>query len=347
MSQAKGYAAQSHTAPLAPFDFERRAPRPHDVVLDIQYCGVCHSDYHQIRDEWGGSIFPMVPGHEIVGTVRAVGSEVKRFKVGDPAAVGVIVDSCRVCEHCKSGLENYCKEGMTGTYNARSRVDGSIEQGGYSDHIVTDEQFVHKISPKLDPAGVAPLLCAGITTYSPLRHWGVTKGHKVGVVGLGGLGHMALKFAHSFGASVTLFTTSASKTEDAKRLGADDVVISKDPEAMKKQAGQFDFIIDTVSAAHDINPYVSALKLDGTYCIVGIPDQPPTIQTFNLLIPRRNIAGSAIGGTPETQEMLDYCAEKGITAEVEIIPIQKIEEAYQRMIKSDVKYRFVIDMKTL
>jgi uncharacterized zinc-type alcohol dehydrogenase-like protein len=347
MSQAKGYAAQSSTAPLAPFSFERREPRPDDVVIDIQFCGVCHSDLHQARDEWGGSLYPMVPGHEIVGTVKAVGSNVTRFKVGDPAAVGVVVDSCRVCEHCKAGLENYCKEGMTGTYNAKSRVDGSLEQGGYSNHIVTDQRFVHSISPKLDPAGVAPLLCAGITTYSPLRHWKVGKGHKVGVVGLGGLGHMALKFAHSFGASVTLFTTSASKADDAKRLGADEIVISKDPEAMKKQAGKFDFIIDTVSASHDINPYVSALKLDGTYCMVGIPDTPPTIQTFNLLIPRRNIAGSAIGGTPETQEMLDYCAEKGITADVEVIPIQQIEEAYKRMLKSDVKYRFVIDMSTL
>ncbi len=347
MSQAKGYAAQSPTTPLAPFSFERREPRPDDVVVEIEYCGVCHSDLHQARDEWGGSVYPMVPGHEIVGKVKAVGSNVTRFKVGDPAAVGVIVDSCRVCEHCKAGLENYCKEGMTGTYNAKSRVDGSLEQGGYSNHIVTDQQFVHKISPKLDPAGVAPLLCAGITTYSPLRHWGVTKGHKVGVVGLGGLGHMALKFAHSFGASVTLFTTSAGKSDDAKRLGADEVVISKDPEAMKAQTGKFDFIIDTVSAAHDVNPYVSALKLDGTYCSVGIPDKPLSIQPFNLIIPRRNISGSAIGGTPETQEMLDYCAEKGITADVEIIPIQKIEEAFSRMLKSDVKYRFVIDLKTL
>ena len=346
MSQALGYAAQSPTTPLAPFSFERREPRPDDVVIEIDYCGVCHSDLHQARDEWGGSIFPMVPGHEIVGHVKAVGSKVTRFKVGDPAAVGVAVDSCRVCDNCKAGLENYCAEGMTGTYNARERIDGSIAQGGYSNHIVTDQRFVHSISPKLDPAGVAPLLCAGITTYSPLRHWGVTKGHKVGVVGLGGLGHMALKFAHSFGASVTLFTTSAGKTEDAKRLGADDVILSKDPDAMKK-AKNFDFIIDTVSAPHDINAYLKALKLNGTYCIVGLPDKPPTLQMFDLLTNRRSIAGSMIGGMPETQEMLDYCAEKGIVSDVEIIPIQKIEEAFQRMVKSDVKYRFVIDMKSL
>ncbi len=347
MSHALGYAAQSSTTPLAPFTFERREPLPDDVVVEIEYCGVCHSDLHQARDEWDGSLYPMVPGHEIVGKVTAVGSNVTRFKVGDAAAVGVIVDSCRVCEHCKAGLENYCKDGMTGTYNAKSRIDGTLEQGGYSNHIVTDQRFVHSISSKLDPAGVAPLLCAGITTYSPLRHWKVGKGHKVGVVGLGGLGHMALKFAHSFGASVTLFTTSAGKAEDGKRLGADEIVISKDSEAMAKQIGQFDFIIDTVSAAHDVNPYVSALKLDGTYCSVGIPDKPLTIQPFNLIIPRRNISGSAIGGVPETQEMLDYCAEKGITADVEIIPIQKIEEAFERMLKSDVKYRFVIDMKSL
>jgi uncharacterized zinc-type alcohol dehydrogenase-like protein len=289
----------------------------------------------------------MVPGHEIVGHVKAVGSEVTRFKVGDAAAVGVIVDSCRVCANCKSGLENYCEQGMTGTYNAKERVDGSLAQGGYSNHIVTNERFVHKLSPKLDPAGAAPLLCAGITTYSPLKHWKVGKGSKVGVVGLGGLGHMALKFAHSFGADVTLFTTSAGKAEDAKRLGANHVVLSKDADAMKKVAGTFNFIIDTVSASHDINPYLSALKIDGTYCTVGIPDKPPSFHPFNLIIPRRSISGSAIGGMPETQEMLDYCAEHGIVSDIEIIPIQKIEESFERMVKSDVKYRFVIDMKSL
>ena len=347
MSQALGYAAQSRTTPLAPYSFERREPRPEDVVVEIEFCGVCHSDLHQIRDEWGGSVFPMVPGHEIVGKVKAVGSKVTRFKVGDAAAVGVAVDSCRVCENCKSGLEQYCAEGMTGTYGAPDRVDGTITMGGYSNHIVTDQRFVHTISPKLDPAGVAPLLCAGITTYSPLKHWGVGKGHKVGVVGLGGLGHMALKFAHSFGADVTLFTTSASKTEDAKRLGANNVVISKDPDAMKKQSASFDFIIDTVSAPHDINPYLNALKLNGTYCIVGLPDKPPSVEMFSLITNRRSVSGSMIGGMPETQEMLDYCAEKGIVSDVEVIPIQKIEEAYQRMVKSDVKYRFVIDLKSL
>jgi uncharacterized zinc-type alcohol dehydrogenase-like protein len=289
----------------------------------------------------------MVPGHEIVGNVTAVGSEVKRFKVGDHAAVGVLVDSCRVCSSCKAGLENYCLEGMTQTYGSPDRVDGTITMGGYSNHIVTDEHFVHTLSPKLDLAAAAPLLCAGITTYSPLRHWKVGKGQKVGVVGLGGLGHMALKFAHSFGADVTLFTTSAGKTEDAKRLGANDVVISKDGAAMQKQVGSFDFIIDTVSAPHDVIPYLSALKLDGTFCMVGLPDKPLSIPVFNLLAGRKSMTGSGIGGVPETQEMLDYCAEHGIASDVEIIPIQKVEEAYQRMIKSDVKYRFVIDMSTI
>jgi uncharacterized zinc-type alcohol dehydrogenase-like protein len=347
MPQAKGYAAQSRTTPLAPWSFERREPRPHDVAIDILFCGVCHSDLHQIRDEWGGSVFPMVPGHEIVGKVTAVGSEVKNFKVGDHAAVGVLVDSCRVCSSCKAGLENYCLEGMTQTYGSKDRIDGTITMGGYSNHIVTDEHFVHTLSPKLDLAAAAPLLCAGITTYSPLRHWKIGKGHKVGVVGLGGLGHMALKFAHSFGADVTLFTTSAGKTEDAKRLGANNVVISKDAAAMQKEGGSFDFIIDTVSAPHDVTPYLVALKLDGIFCMVGLPDKPLQVPVFNLLAGRKSMTGSGIGGVPETQEMLDYCAEHGIASDVEIIPIQKVEEAYQRMIKSDVKYRFVIDMSTL
>jgi uncharacterized zinc-type alcohol dehydrogenase-like protein len=347
MPQAKGYAAQSRTTPLAPWSFERRDPRPHDVVIDILYCGVCHSDLHQVRDEWGYSTFPMVPGHEIVGKVKNVGSEVTRFKAGDTAAVGVLVDSCRACANCNAGLENYCLKGMTQTYGSPDRVDGSITMGGYSNHIVTDEHFVHTLSPKLDLAGAAPLLCAGITTYSPLRHWKIGKGHKVGVVGLGGLGHMALKFAHAFGADVTLFTTSAGKTDDAKRLGADDVVISKDADAMKKESASFDFIIDTVSAPHDLNPYLAALSLNGIYCMVGLPDKPPTFHPFNLLTNRRSIAGSGIGGVPQTQEMLDYCADHGITSDVEVIPIQKVEEAYQRMLKSDVKYRFVIDMSTI
>jgi uncharacterized zinc-type alcohol dehydrogenase-like protein len=347
MPQAKGYAAQSRTTPLAPWSFERREPRPHDVAIDSLFCGVCHSDLHQIRDEWGGSVFPMVPGHEIVGKVTAVGSEVKNFKVGDHAAVGVLVDSCRVCSSCKAGLENYCLEGMTQTYGSKDRIDGTITMGGYSNHIVTDEHFVHTLSPKLDLAAAAPLLCAGITTYSPLRHWKIGKGHKVGVVGLGGLGHMALKFAHSFGADVTLFTTSAGKTEDAKRLGANNVVISKDAAAMQKEGGSFDFIIDTVSAPHDVTPYLVALKLDGIFCMVGLPDKPLQVPVFNLLAGRKSMTGSGIGGVPETQEMLDYCANHGIASDVEIISIQKIEEAYQRMIKSDVKYRFVIDMSTL
>jgi uncharacterized zinc-type alcohol dehydrogenase-like protein len=346
MTQSHGYAAQSIAAPLEPFKFTRRELHDHDVHVDIQFCGVCHSDIHFVRNEWGNAVFPVVPGHEIIGRVKAVGSAVTRFKPGDLVGVGVIVDSCRTCASCKAGEEQYCEVGATLTYGVRDKY-GDLTQGGYANNIVTDQHFVHTVSPKLNPAGVAPLLCAGITTYSPLRHWKVGPNQKVGVIGLGGLGHMALKFAHSFGAHVVQFTTSESKIEDAKRLGADEVVISKDATAMKKQANSFDFILDTVSAPHDINPYLEALKRDCTYAQVGLPDKPPLINAGNLIFKRRAWSGSIIGGMAETQQMLDYCAEKNITADVEVIPIQQINEAFERVVKAQVKYRFVIDMASL
>lgn len=346
MIQSHGYAAQKNTTPLAPFSFTRREPNEHDVVIEIEFCGVCHSDIHMTRNEWGNATYPMVPGHEIVGRVTAVGSGVKRFKAGDRVGVGVIVDSCRTCPSCKNNEENYCEKGTTLTYASRDKY-GDLTQGGYSNNIVVEEHFVHSISSKLDPAGVAPLLCAGITTYSPLRHWKVGPGKKVGVVGLGGLGHMALKFAHSFGAHVVQFTTSESKVKDAKRLGADEVIISKNADAMKKEANSFDFILDTVSAVHDINAYVPLVKRDGVYCQVGLPDRPPVIDMRNLLFKRRALSGSIIGGMAETQEMLDYCAEHNIVSDVEVIPIQQINEAFERVLKSDVKYRFVIEMASL
>jgi uncharacterized zinc-type alcohol dehydrogenase-like protein len=346
MTQSHGYAAQDATTPLAPFKFSRRELHDHDVHVDIQWCGVCHSDIHSVRNEWGNAVYPMVPGHEIVGTVKAVGSAVQKFKVGDLVGVGVIVDSDRTCPSCKAGEEQYCEGGFTLTYGQKDKY-GDLTQGGYANNIITDEHFVHTVSPKLNPAGVAPLLCAGITTYSPLRHWKAGPNKKVGVVGLGGLGHMALKFAHAFGAHVVQFTTSESKIADAKRLGADDVVISKDADAMKKEANSFDFIIDTVSAPHDINPYLEALKRDATYAQVGLPDKPPIINPGNLLFKRRSWSGSIIGGMAETQEMLDFCAEKGITADVEVIKIQQINEAFDRVVRADVKYRFTIDMSYL
>lgn len=346
MTQSHGYAAQSATTPLAPFQFSRRDPHENDVLVDIQFCGVCHSDIHFVRNEWGNGAWPCVPGHEIIGRVTSVGSAVSKFKAGDLVGVGVIIDSCRHCPSCKAGEEQYCDVGATLTYGVPDKY-GDLTQGGYSNNIVTDEHFVHTVSPKLNPAGVAPLLCAGITVYSPLRHWNVGPNKKVGVVGLGGLGHMALKFSHAFGAHVVQFTTSESKVADAKRLGADEVVISKDAAAMKKQANSFDFIIDTVSAPHDINPYLEALKRDATYAQVGLPDKPPVIFPGHLIFKRRNWSGSIIGGMPETQEMLDYCAEKGITSDVEVIKIQQINEAFERVVKADVKYRFVIDMSSL
>jgi alcohol dehydrogenase (NADP+) len=341
-----GYAAHDAKSALVPYRFERREPGAGDVVVAIDYCGICHSDIHQVRDEWGGSIYPMVPGHEIVGRVTAVGEGVARFKVGDLAGVGVLVDSCRVCVNCRAGEEAYCVKGMVGTYNARD-YNGAMTFGGYSNNIVCHERYVHTISPKLNLAAVAPLLCAGITTYSPLRHWGVGPGKKVGVVGLGGLGHMGLKFAHSFGAHVVQFTTSEAKIEDAKKLGADEVVISKDADAMAKHKGSFDFILDCVSAPHDVNAYLKLLRLNGTMCMVGLPDEPVSIEPFSTITNRRSFAGSMIGGMPETQGMLDYCAEKGIVSEIEMTSVDKLAEAYERVLKSDVKYRFVIDMASL
>jgi uncharacterized zinc-type alcohol dehydrogenase-like protein len=346
MIVSHGWAAQNAVVPLAPFNFFRRELKEQDVLVEVQFCGVCHSDIHSVRDEWNNAVYPMVPGHEIIGRVSAVGKGVTRFKAGDLVGVGVIIDSCRSCASCRAGEEQYCEVGATLTYGVKDRY-GDLTQGGYANNIVAPEHFVHSVSPKLDPAGVAPLLCAGITTYSPLRHWNAGPNKKVGVVGLGGLGHMALKFAHAFGAHVVQFTTSESKVADAKRLGAHEVVISKDAAAMKKQASSFDFIVDTVSAPHDVNPYLAALKRDATYCQVGLPDKPPVIFPGHLIFKRRSWSGSIIGGMAETQEMLDFCAEKGITADVEVIPIQRINEAFERVVKADVKYRFVIDMASL
>jgi alcohol dehydrogenase (NADP+) len=347
---AKAYAARSATTPLTPFTFERRSPRAQDVQIEILYCGVCHSDLHQVRDEWKevmATVYPCVPGHEIVGRVVKVGNAVKKFKEGDIAAVGCLVDSCRICASCRGGQEQYCENGFTLTYNFEDKILGGVTYGGYSDSIVVDEAYVLRIPNKLDPAGAAPLLCAGITTYSPLRHWKVGKGQKVGIVGLGGLGHMGVKFAHAFGARVVLFTTSPNKTADAVRLGADEVVISKNETEMQKHAASFDFILDTVSADHDLNAYLQLLKLDGTLTLVGAPEKPAPVHAFNFLMKRRRLAGSAIGGIRETQEMLDFCAEQGITSDIELIKIQQIDEAYKRLLKSDVKYRFVIDMASL
>lgn len=348
MIQSHGYAAQSKDSKLAPFSFERRDAGPGDVVVEIAYSGICHSDIHQVRDEWGGSIYPMVPGHEIVGRVTAIGADVKRFKVGDLAGVGVMVDSCRECTNCKSNEEAYCEKGFVGTYNAKN-YDGEVAQGGYANNIVVHERYVHSISTKLEPklAAVAPLLCAGITTYSPLKHWKVGPGMKVGIVGLGGLGHMGLKFAHSFGAKVTLFTTSTGKEADAKRLGADEVVISKNKDAMDKHKGKFDFILDCVSAPHDINEYLGLLRLNGTICVVGLPETPFAVSPFATITNRRSLSGSMIGGMKETQEMLDYCAEHDIVSEIEMTTVDKLNEAYERVVKSDVKYRFVIDIASL
>ena len=312
------------------------------------YSGICHSDIHQVRDEWGGSIYPMVPGHEIVGRVAKVGSGVTRFKEGDLAGVGVMVDSCRVCDNCKAQEEAYCEKGFVGTYNAKD-YEGNVTYGGYANNIVVNERYVHTISPKLEPklAAVAPLLCAGITTYSPLRHWKVGQGKKVGIVGLGGLGHMGLKFAHSFGADVTLFTTSAGKEADARRLGADHVVISKDADAMAREKSKYDFILDCVSAPHSLDQYLGLLRLDGTLCQVGLPDQPQPLSAFSIVQNRRSLSGSMIGGMPETQEMLDYCAEHDIVSDIEMVTVDKLNEAYDRVVKADVKYRFVIDIASL
>ena len=342
-----GYATESADQPLAPFSFERRDVGPTDVRIEISYCGVCHSDLHTARNEWKNTVYPCLPGHEIVGRVVEVGGEVTKFKVGDLAGVGCMVESCRTCPSCQEGLEQYCENGFVGTYNGVEKQTGKVTFGGYSKEIVVDEAFVLRLPQNLELAAVAPLLCAGITTYSPLRHWKVGPGQKVGIVGLGGLGHMGVKLAHAMGAHVVLFTTSPNKVEDAKKLGADEVVISKDPEQMGAHAGSFDFILDCVAAQHDINEYLGLLKRDATLCQVGAPEDPLAVAVFSLIFKRRNFAGSLIGGIAETQEMLDFCGEHGITSEIEIIPIADIETAYMRMLKSDVKYRFVIDMATL
>jgi len=342
-----GCATRGPKTPLTPFTFERRDPRERDVMIEILYCGVCHSDIHQVRDEWGGAIYPMVPGHEIVGRVTRVGSQVTKFKVGDLAGVGCLVDSCRRCHSCKDGLEQFCENGWVGTYNSVEKDGKTPTYGGYSNNIVVDESFTLRISPRMELSRVAPLLCAGITTYSPLRHWNVTEGQKVGIVGLGGLGHMGVKFVRSFGAHVVVFTTSPKKKDDAMRLGAHEVVVSRRDEEMKTHLDSFDFILDTVSAPHDLNAYLALLKRDGSMVLVGLPEEAPELQASNLVFKRRQIAGSLIGGLPETQEMLDYCAEHGIVADIELIPIQNINEAYERMLRSEVKYRFVINMASL
>ena len=348
MTTAHAYAATDAQSNLTPFEFQRRDLRENDVQMDVLFCGVCHSDLHQARNEWKNTIYPVVPGHEIVGRVTKVGSGVTKYKVGDLVGVGCLVDSCRTCASCEEGLEQYCENGWVGTYNGNDRVTGDITYGGYSTQLVVDEDFVLRVPQNLDPAGVAPLLCAGITLYSPLRTWGAGPGKKVGIVGLGGLGHMGVKLAHAMGAHVVLFTTSASKIEDAKRLGADEVVISKNQAEMDAHLNSFDLIVNTVAAQHDLNPFINLLKRDGTLTLVGAPEHDhPSPQVFNLIMKRRRLAGSLIGGIAETQEMLDFCGKHGITSDIEMIPMQKINEAYERMLKSDVKYRFVIDLDSL
>jgi uncharacterized zinc-type alcohol dehydrogenase-like protein len=348
MLEAKGYAAQNATSPLAPYRFQRRAPGANDVQIEILYCGVCHSDLHTARNEWNNTLYPSVPGHEIVGRVVAVGSSVSQFKPGDTVGVGCMVDSCQHCASCNEGLEQYCEKGFVGTYNGPASGGGENTYGGYSDNIVVDEKFVLRISHTENLAAVAPLLCAGITTYSPLRQWKVGPGQKVGVVGLGGLGHMAVKIAAAMGAHVVLFTTSPDKREDALRLGAKEVVVSKNADEMAAHVNSFDFILNTVAAPHNLDAFVNLLKRDATMTLVGAPATPhPSPSVFGLILKRRRIAGSLIGGIAETQEMLDFCAEHNIVSDIEMIGMQQINEAYERMLKSDVKYRFVIDMATL
>lgn len=349
MYHAKAYSATSATASLAPTEIKRRDVTEHDVQIEILFCGICHSDIHLVRNEWSSimpTIYPIVPGHEIVGRVTKVGSLVSKYKTDDIVAVGCMVDSDRTCTECKSDLEQFCPK-MILTFNAPDKHLGGVTYGGYSASIVVDEHFVLRVPSNLDISGVGPLLCAGITTYSPMRHWNIKQGKKVGVVGLGGLGHMGVKFAHALGAHVVVFTTSPSKKEDALRLGADEVVISKNKDEMQKHTGSFDFILDTISADHDINAYINLLSRDGNITIVGAPPKPLAISSFALIMGRRSISGSNIGGIAETQEMLDFCGEHNITADVEVIPIQKVNEAYERMLKSDVKYRFSIDMSSL
>jgi len=349
MYNAKAYSVTSATSPFASTVIARRDPTEHDVQIEILFCGICHSDLHQARNEWSGmmpTVYPCVPGHEIVGCVTRVGTAVTKFKAGDLAAVGCLVDSDGTCPECQAGFEQFCPN-MTLTYNFPDKHTGGVTYGGYSDSVVVNERFVLRVPKNLDLAGAAPLLCAGITTYSPMRHWGVTKGKKVGVVGLGGLGHMGVKFSHAFGAHTVVFTTSPSKKDDALRLGADEVVVSRNAEEMAKHAGSFDFILDAVAAEHDINAYIHLLKRDGNITMVGAPGKPLAVSVFGLIFARRSFSGSLIGGIAETQEMLDFCGEHNITSDVEVIPIQKINEAYERLAKSDVKYRFSIDMASL
>ncbi|MHA6250289.1 NAD(P)-dependent alcohol dehydrogenase [Pontibacter sp. CAU 1760] len=347
MKETKAYAVQDATTPLGPFSFERREVGMHDVEIEILYCGVCHSDLHQVRDEWGGAMYPMVPGHEIVGKITKVGEQVKKFKEGDLAGVGCFVDSCRQCVSCQEGLEQYCERGMVGTYNGVERDGKTPTFGGYSTRIVVDENYTLKVPENLALANVAPLLCAGITTYSPIMQWKIGKGHRVGIVGLGGLGHMAVKLAASKGADVTVLSTSPEKEKDARDLGAHNFEVTKNTDVMQRLAGTFDFIINTVSAPHDYNAYLNLLKRDGTMILLGAPPEPSTVAGFSLIFKRRRLAGSLIGGIAETQEMLDYCGKHNIVSDVEVIPIDYINEAYERMLKGDVKYRFVIDMASL
>jgi uncharacterized zinc-type alcohol dehydrogenase-like protein len=348
MTQIRAYAAQSKTFALAPFGIERRSPRPDDVSIRIDYCGICHTDLHFAHNDWGMTIYPVVPGHEIVGTVTATGPSVKRFKAGDRVGVGCLVDSCRTCQACEQGLEQYCEGGLVLTYCGRDRHDGSVTYGGYSESIVVRESFVLRMPAKLDPAAAAPLLCAGITTYSPLRRFGVQAGHRVGVVGMGGLGHMGVKFARAMGAEVTVFTRSADKAREAKRQGAHRVVVSTEAEQMKAESGRYQFVLDTVPTQHDLNPYVDTLATDGTLILVGLlePVVPP-LNAGALVFRRRIVAGSLIGGLPETQEMLDFCGEHGIVCDIEKIDMQQVNEAYDRVQRGDVRYRFVIDMESL
>jgi alcohol dehydrogenase (NADP+) len=349
MYNTKAYSAASATSPLAPTTIARRDPTEHDVQIEILFCGICHSDLHHVRNDWGSlmpTVYPCVPGHEIVGRVTKVGPAVTKFKPGDLAAVGCLVDSDGTCPECQAGLEQFCPN-MTLTFGSLDKHLGGVTYGGYSDSMVVDERFVLRVPSNLDLAGAAPLLCAGITTYSPMRRWGVTKDKKVGVVGLGGLGHMGVKFAQAFGAHVVVFTTSPGKKEDALRLGADEAIVSRNAGEMQKHTGSFDFILDTISADHDINAYINLLRRDGNLTLVGAPAKPLAVAAFGLLFGRRSLSGSLIGGIAETQEMLDFCGEHGITADIEVIKIQDINEAYERMLKSDVKYRFVIDMSSL
>ena len=347
---ARAFGANAPTAPLAPLQIARRQPLATDVRIEVLHCGICHSDMHQVRDEWKSAMptaYPCVPGHEIVGRVTAIGRDVRKFREGDLVAVGCMVDSCRVCPSCKAGTEQFCVGPATFTYNGADKHLGGVTYGGYSESIVVDEAFVLRVPKNLDPAAAAPLVCAGITTWSPLRHWGVGKGHSVGIVGLGGLGHMAVKFAHAFGAHVVVFTTSPGKKDAAMRLGAHEVVHSRDADAMAKRMGTLDFVLDTVSANHELDPYLSCLKTDGTMTLVGAPEKPQPVSAFSLIFGRRRLAGSASGGIRETQEMLDYCGEHGIASDVERIRIQDVNAAYERMLKGDVRYRFVIDMASL